>query len=59
MEIRGSEAEAIALAYYRAHGRDGWGALVHALADLAKAKRQSLRRDRLSSRGYVRGCGLA
>ena len=59
VEIRLSEAERIALVYYRAHGRDGWAALVHALedalADLAEAEQRSLRRDRLISRGYVRG----
>lgn len=62
VEIRPSEAETIALAYYRAHGLDGWAALVHALedalADLSEAERRSLRRDRLISHGYVRGCGL-
>jgi hypothetical protein len=59
VEIRLTEAETIALAYRRAARGDAWIALVQvvedALADLAEAERRSLRRDRLVSRGYVRG----
>lgn len=59
VEIRLTEAETIALAYRRAARGDAWAALVQAiedaLADLAEAERRSLRRDRLVSRGYVRG----
>ena len=59
VEIRLSEAETIALAYQRAALRDAWVALVRvvedALSDLAEAERRTLQRDRLISRGYVRG----
>lgn len=59
VDIRLSEAEAIALAYHRAARGDAWAALVRAvedaLADLAEAERRTLQRDRLISRGYVRG----
>ena len=58
VEIRLTEAEAIALAYHRAARGDAWTALVRAiedaLADLAEAERRTLRRDRLISHGYVR-----
>jgi hypothetical protein len=61
VEIRLTEAEAIALAYHRAARGDAWAALVRAikdaLADLAEAERRTLRRDRLISHGYVRGAG--
>jgi hypothetical protein len=54
-----SEAESIALAYYRAHRRDGWAALVHAiedaLADLDAADAAIRERGRQVSLGYVRG----
>lgn len=54
-----TEAEAIALAYYRVHHRDGWAALVHAvedaLQDLAAAESILRERGRQISRGYVRG----
>lgn len=57
-EVPASEAERIAYAYRLAHG-DSWTAMVRAiedaLADLAEAERNTLRRDRLISRGYVRG----
>jgi hypothetical protein len=33
VDIRLTEAEAIALHYYQAAYRDGWTALVHAIAD--------------------------
>lgn len=59
VDIRLSEAEAIALAYHRAARGDAWAALVRAvedaLADLMEAERRTLQRDRLISRGYVRG----
>ena len=59
VEIRPTEAEAIAWAYRMIACGDPWAALVRAiedaLADLAEAERRSLRRDRLVSRGYVRG----
>ena len=59
VEIRLSEAETIALAYRRAARGDAWSALVwaieDALSDLAEAERRTMRRDRLISRGYVRG----
>jgi hypothetical protein len=58
VEIRLTEAEAIALAYHRAARGDAWAALVQAigdaLADLAEAERRTMRRDRLISRGYIR-----
>ncbi|MCJ2034593.1 hypothetical protein [Methylobacterium sp. J-068] len=61
--IKLSEAEAIALAYHRAASGDAWTALVRAiedaLADLTEAERRSMRRDRLISRGYVRGAAPA
>lgn len=54
-----TEAEAIALAYYRVHQRDGWAALVHAvedaLRDLAAADSALRERGRQISHGYVRG----
>lgn len=54
-----TEAETIALAYYRAHARDGWAALVHAiedaLADLHAADAAIRERGRQISCGYVRG----
>lgn len=54
-----TEAETIALAYYRAHQRDGWAALVHAiedaLDDLAAADAAIRERGRQISHGYVRG----
>ncbi len=54
-----SEVERIAAAYVQAaHGnlRAALGsAIADALADLAEAERRSLQRDRLISRGYVRG----
>ena len=59
VEIRLTEAERIALAYHRAARGDAWAALVRAvedaLADLAEAERRTMQRDRLISRGYVRG----
>ncbi|MCJ2082460.1 hypothetical protein [Methylobacterium sp. J-090] len=59
VEIRLTEAERIALAYHRAARGDAWTALVRAvedaLADLAEAERRTMQRDRLISRGYVRG----
>ena len=59
VEIQPTEAEAIARAYRLVACGDPWVALVGAiedsLADLAEAKRRSLRRDRLVSHGYVRG----
>lgn len=55
-------AARIAEVYLRATGGDAWAALVHAVADalndLAEAERRRLRRDRLISRGYVRGGGF-
>ena len=62
VDERASEVERIAAAYARAAGGDTWAALVRAVADaltdLAEAERRSLRRDRLISRGYVRGNAL-
>lgn len=53
-----TEAETIALAYYRAHQRDGWAALVHAiedaLSDLTAAESALRERGRQISHGYVR-----
>ena len=53
-----SDAERIAYAYRLTHD-DAWTAIVRAvedaLADLTEAERATLRRDRLISRGYVRG----
>ncbi|WP_375463054.1 hypothetical protein [uncultured Methylobacterium sp.] len=58
-EVRLTEAEVIALAYHRAARGDPWSALVSAiedaLSDLAEAERRTMQRDRLISRGYVRG----
>jgi hypothetical protein len=58
VDIRLTEAEAIALAYQRAARGDAWTALVRAvedaLADLVEAEERSHRRDRLISRGYIR-----
>lgn len=63
VDIRLSEAEAIALAYHRAARGDAWTALVRAvedaLADFAEAERRSMQRDRLISRGYVRSSAPA
>lgn len=58
-DIPQTEAGRIAAAYlFRADG-NARAALVEAisdaLTDLAEAERRSLRRDRLISRGYVRG----
>ncbi|GJE14195.1 MULTISPECIES: hypothetical protein [Methylobacterium] len=54
-----TEAEAIALHYYRAAHRDGWTALVRAIADalsdLDAAQAHAERQGRLISRGYARG----
>ncbi|TXM94913.1 hypothetical protein FV232_26155 [Methylobacterium sp. WL30] len=59
VEIRSTEAEAIVWAYRLVVCGDPWVALGRAiedaLADLDEAERRSLRRDRLVSRGYVRG----
>lgn len=59
VECRLTEAEMIALAYHRAARGDAWTALVRAvedaLADLAEVERRTVQRDRLISRGYVRG----
>ncbi|GAB6969986.1 hypothetical protein [Methylobacterium phyllosphaerae] len=58
MDIRLTEAEAIALHYYRAAHRDGWIALVQAisdaLADLDAADRHAIEQRRLVSHGYAR-----
>lgn len=58
VDIRLTEAEAIALAYHRAARGDAWAALVRAvedaLADLAAAEDRTRQRDRLISRGYIR-----
>nr|WP_142581627.1 hypothetical protein [uncultured Methylobacterium sp.] len=58
-DIPQTEAERIAAAYLGRAGGDARAALIQAvsdaLADLAEAERRSLRRDRLISRGYVRG----
>lgn len=58
VEVRASEAEQIAYAYRLAHG-DAWTAIVRvvedALANLAEAERNVVSRERLISRGYVRG----
>nr|WP_076729819.1 hypothetical protein [Methylobacterium radiotolerans] len=57
-EFRLTEAEAIALHYYQAAHRDGWAALVQAiadaLADLDAAERQVDDQGRLVSHGYAR-----
>jgi hypothetical protein len=59
VEFRLTEAEAIALHYYQAAHRDGWAALVQAiadaLADLDVAERQVDDLGRLVSHGYARG----
>ncbi|MEE7502262.1 hypothetical protein MMR14E_02175 [Methylobacterium mesophilicum] len=59
VEFRLTEAEAIALHYYQAAHRDGWTALVHAiadaLADLDAAEGRVADRGRLISHGYARG----
>ncbi|AIQ91368.1 hypothetical protein [Methylobacterium oryzae] len=58
MDIRLTEAEAIALHYYRAAHRDGWTALVQAiadaLADLDAADQHAIEQARLVSHGYAR-----
>ncbi|CAM2998168.1 MULTISPECIES: hypothetical protein [Methylobacterium] len=58
VEIRLSEAEAIALAYHRAARGDAWTALVaaitDALTDLGEAERRAVLQSRLISRGYAR-----
>lgn len=63
VDIRVSEAEAIALAYHRSARGDAWAALVRAvedaLADLTEAERRVMQRDRPISRGYVRGAASA
>ena len=57
-QLRLTEAETIALAYYRAHGRDGWAALVHALedalTDLGEREATIRAQGQAISRGYVR-----
>ena len=59
VEAAVSEAERLAIAYRGAAGGDTWSALVQAigdaLADLAEAERRAHQRDRLISKGYVRG----
>ncbi|MHB2209172.1 hypothetical protein [Methylobacterium sp. CM6257] len=59
VELRLTEAEAIALRYYRAAQRDGWTALVQAiadaLADLDAAEQRLAGQGRLVSHGYARG----
>lgn len=59
MEFRLTEAEAIALRYYQAAHRDGWSALVQAiadaLADIDAAERHVADHGRLVSHGYARG----
>lgn len=58
VDIRLTEAEAIALHYYQAAHRDGWAALVRAiadaLADLDAAERHIADHGRLVSHGYAR-----
>jgi hypothetical protein len=58
VEIRLSEAQAIALHYYRASHRDGWTALVRAIADalvdLDAAEHRLAGQGRLVSHGYAR-----
>lgn len=58
VDIRLTEAEAIALHYYRAAHRDGWAALVRAiadaLADIDAAERHLADHGRLVSHGYAR-----
>ncbi len=58
VDIRLTEAEAIALHYYQAAHRDGWIALVQAvadaLADLDAAERRAAEQGRLVSHGYAR-----
>lgn len=59
VNIRLTEAEAIALDYYREAHRDGWTALVRAisdaLADLEAAEKRADGLGRLVSHGYARG----
>ncbi|QGY01482.1 hypothetical protein MMSR116_05880 [Methylobacterium mesophilicum SR1.6/6] len=59
VDIRLTEAEAIALDYYQAARRDGWVALVRAiedaLADLDAAEVRAAGQGRLISHGYARG----
>ncbi len=59
VEFRLTEAEAIALHYYQAAHRDGWTALVQAiadaLADIDAAERHIADHGRLVSHGYARG----
>ncbi|MCJ2066833.1 hypothetical protein MKK63_29705 [Methylobacterium sp. J-088] len=59
VEIRSSEAEAIASAYLRAADGDARAALVQAitdaLTDLDAAERRAAGQGRLISRGYARG----
>ena len=54
-----STVELIAAAYLEAAGNDALAAIraviSDALVDLCEAERRTLRRDRLISRGYVRG----
>lgn len=54
-----STVETIACAYLEAAGNDARVAIrnviADALVDLCEAERRTLRRDRLISRGYVRG----
>ena len=57
-----TEAERIADAYLAAHGNARAAlieAIADALADLCEAERRTAQRDRLVSRGYVRGRPLA
>ena len=58
VDIRLTEAEAIALHYYRAAHRHGWTALVQAiadaLADLDAAEQHAVDQGRLVSHGYAR-----
>lgn len=58
VDIRLTEAEAIALHYYQSAHRDGWTALVQAitdaLADLDVAERHATAQGRLISHGYAR-----
>ncbi|MGU3404074.1 hypothetical protein [Methylobacterium brachiatum] len=59
MELRLNEAEAIALHYFQAAHRDGWTALVQAIADalagIDAAERHIADHGRLVSHGYARG----
>ena len=62
-ESQPTEAERIADVYLAAASGDARAALVEAiadaLADLCEAERRTAQRDRLVSRGYVRGRPLA